>query len=125
MEMVAEKPIGNVSWVLEFSREKLSNMRQQEKAEQLPAGWAPHPVGTPPTGPEPVCCDVVQKPPSLVSMSAWDAVGPGCPGVMVVLGLCLREIVSGLLTLSTFPFTSSRACSLPFTGRVGEAQPLG
>lgn len=66
----------------------------------------------------------LQKPPSLVSMSAWDAVGPGCPGAMVVLGLCLEEIVSGLLTLSTFPFTSSRACSLPFTGHVGEAQPL-
>lgn len=108
MKMVAEKPIGNVSWALEFSREKASNMRQQEKAEQLPAGWAPH----------------LQKPPSLVSMSAWDAMGPGCPGAMVVLGLCLEEIVSGLLTLSTFPFTSSRACSLPFTGHVGEAQPL-
>lgn len=46
MEMVAEKPIGNVSWALEFSREKASNMRQQEKAEQLPAGWASHPSET-------------------------------------------------------------------------------
>lgn len=110
-------------------------------------------MGTLPAGPEPVCCDIVQKPPSLVFSryrSAWDAMGPGCPmswccwgsaffvrtGLLDALGpwCCwgsafwyhssLGEIVSGLLTLSTFPFTTSRDCSFPFTSHVGEAQPL-
>lgn len=49
-------------------------------------------MGTPPAGPEPVSCDMIQKLPSLVFswyMSAWDAVGPWCPGAVVLLGFCL------------------------------------